>query len=368
MMLNKRKITRQIFIGNVPIGGNAPISIQSMTNTDTKNVKATLKQINHLAKIGCEIIRVAVPDKYAVPPLKEIVKNSPIPIIADIHFDYLLAIDAIYNGVHGIRINPGNIKNKQKIKEIIKAAKDYNVAVRIGVNSGSIDFELKQKYKTEIHTALVESACNYIKFFEDNDFFKIKVSLKSADVITTILAYQNFSEKMDYPLHLGITEAGTELPGTIRSSIGIGYLLLNGIGDTIRVSLTAPPEKEIIVAKEILKSTSSRILGPTLISCPTCARRDIDVISLAHKVEKLLPYIKNSIKVAVMGCSVNGPGEAMDAHIGIAGTKEGGLIFKKGKVFKKINNKEILMKEFLKELNKLDREWNMKEEDTNESK
>lgn len=357
MILTKRKITKKIYVGNVPIGGGAPISIQSMTNTFTTDIKGTLRQIKRLYNLGCEIIRVAVPDKDSVLALKEIVKKSPIPVIADIHFDYKLAIGAILQGVHGIRINPGNIKNKNKLLEILKVAKEKNIAIRIGVNSGSLDFEIKRKFKNEIYKGLVESACNYIKFFEDNDFFNIKVSLKSADVINTILAYQLFSQKMDYPLHLGITEAGTELPGTIRSSIGIGYLILNGIGDTIRVSLTAPPEKEIIVAKEILKNTGTRILGPILISCPTCARRDVDVIFLAHKVEKILSTIKNPLKIAVMGCAVNGPGEAMDADIGIAGSSEGGIIFKKGRVFKKINDSNELLKEFIKEIKKMDMEY-----------
>jgi (E)-4-hydroxy-3-methylbut-2-enyl-diphosphate synthase len=357
MLQKRRKITKKIYVGNVAIGGGEPIVIQSMTNTLTTDVKSTINQINRLYKLGCEIIRVAIPDEESLPPLKEILKKSPIPVIADIHFDYKLAIGAISQGVHGIRINPGNIKNKEKIKEIIKAAKDYNIAIRIGVNSGSLDFEIKRKYKNKIYEGLVESAMNYIKFFEDNGFFNIKVSLKSADVINTILAYETFSERMDYPLHLGITEAGTELPGTIRSSVGLGYLILNGLGDTIRVSLTAPPEREIIVAKEILKSTGARCFGAVLISCPTCARRDIDVILLARKVEKLLSFIKSPIKVAVMGCAVNGPGEAMDADIGIAGSSSGGIIFKKGKVFKKIKKQENLLKEFLKEIKKMDIDW-----------
>ncbi|MCX7770047.1 MAG: flavodoxin-dependent (E)-4-hydroxy-3-methylbut-2-enyl-diphosphate synthase [Proteobacteria bacterium] len=358
----KRKITKKIWLGNVAIGGGEPVIIQSMTNTLTKDVKSTIRQIKALWKLGCEVIRVAIPDEESTYSLKEITKKSPMPVIADIHFDYKLAIESIKQGAHGIRINPGNIKNREKIKEILNIAKEYNTCIRIGVNSGSLDYDLRRKYKENIHLGLVESAINYIKFFEDNDFTNIKVSLKSADVITTILAYEKFSEISDYPLHLGITEAGTELPGTIRSSIGIGYLLLKGIGDTIRVSLTAPPSKEIIVAKEILKNVGLRKLGPILISCPTCARRDIDVILLAHKVEKLLSFVKSPIKVAVMGCAVNGPGEAMDADIGIAGSKEGGIIFKKGRVFKKIKNDNELLKEFLKEIKMLDKEWQNKEE------
>ncbi len=359
-----RKITKKIYVGNVAIGGGEPVVIQSMTNTITQDINSTVRQIRSLARIGCEIIRVAVPDEDSVVTLKEIIKKSPIPVIADIHFDYKLAIGAIKQGVHGIRINPGNIKSKDKIREIINIAREFNTSIRIGVNSGSLDIDLKNKYKQNIHLGLVESAINYIKFFEDNNFTNLKVSLKSSDVITTILAYEKFSEISDYPLHLGITEAGTELPGTIRSSIGIGYLLLKGIGDTIRVSLTAPPAKEVIVAKEILKNVGMRNLGPILISCPTCARRDIDVILLAHKVEKLLSFVKSPIKVAVMGCAVNGPGEAMDADIGIAGSKEGGIIFKKGRVFKKIKQQEDLIKEFLKEIKNLDKEWRIKKEKT----
>lgn len=360
-MLN-RKVTKKIFVGNVPIGGGEPIVIQSMTNTSTKDIKSTIRQIKLLYKVGCEVIRVAVPDMESAFCLKEIIKKSPIPVIADIHFDYRLAIESIKNGAHGIRINPGNIKNRDKIKEILKVANDYRTSIRIGVNSGSLDYEIKNKYRNNLYLGLVESALNYIKFFEDNGFTNIKVSLKSADVVTTILAYEKFSEISDYPLHLGITEAGTELPGTVRSSIGIGYLLLKGIGDTIRVSLTAPPVKEIVVAKEILKNVGIRSLGPILISCPTCARRDIDVILLAHKVEKLLSFVKSPIKVAVMGCAVNGPGEAMDADIGIAGSKNGGIIFKKGRVFKKLKKQDDLLKEFIKEIKNLDKEWQLNKE------
>lgn len=351
----KRRPTKKIFVGSVAVGGDAPLSIQSMTNTFTKDVKATVSQIKKLERFGCEIIRVAVPDRESALALGEIVKKIQIPLIADIHFDYLLAIESIKRGAKCVRINPGNIKNKNKLTEIINISRDYNTSIRIGVNSGSLDYKIREKFKNNIHEGLVFSAIEYIKFFEDKGFFNIKVSLKSTDIITTVRAYEMFSEKSDYPLHIGITEAGTEFSGTIRSSIGIGYLLLKGIGDTLRVSLTASPEKEILVAKEILNSLKIRELGPTLISCPTCARREIDVIGIAKKIEKELKYIKTSLKIAVMGCEVNGPGEARDADIGIAGSISGGVIFIEGKVVKRITDMEKLLKEFIKEIHHLDK-------------
>lgn len=356
-MLIKRRKTRNFYLGNVGIGGNSPISIQSMTNTDTRDAKKTLKQINKLYHFGCEIIRVAVPDDEAASSLNAIIKASPIPVIADIHFDYKLAISSILSGVSCVRINPGNIKNKAKLEEIISVAKDHDCAIRIGVNSGSLDSLLRKKYEKNIAKALVESAINYVNFFESKNFYKIKVSLKSTDVLTTILAYEEFANLTDIPLHLGITEAGTKLIGTIRSSIGIGNLLLKGIGDTLRVSLTADPSDEIVVAKEILKSLGFRNLGPALISCPTCARREIDVIVLAKLVEKELAEMTAPIKVAVMGCPVNGPGEAIEADIGVAGAKTGGIIFKKGKVINKISDFNLLVKTFLSELRNVENEW-----------
>ncbi|GAB4443072.1 MAG: flavodoxin-dependent (E)-4-hydroxy-3-methylbut-2-enyl-diphosphate synthase [bacterium] len=353
----KRRKTRKIFVGNVGVGGDSPVSIQSMTNTDTKDVRKTLNQIKRLYKAGCEIIRVAVPDEEACEALKQIVGKSPIPVIADIHFDYKLAVNSIKNGVHCIRINPGNIKNPKKLEEIIKTAKDYDCAIRIGVNAGSLDYSLKRQYEHDISKALVESALNFVNFFEGRGFSKLKVSLKSTDVLTTVAAYEAFSKVSDIPLHLGITEAGTKFAGTIRSSIGIGHLLLKGIGDTLRVSLTSDPVDEVVVAKEILKSLGLRDLGPVLISCPTCARREIDVIALAKKVEKELSYMTANIKVAVMGCPVNGPGEAMEADIGVAGSKRGGIIFKKGKVINKIDNFDKLVKSFISELRKIEDDW-----------
>ncbi len=355
-MIIKRKKTRKIFIGKVAIGGDSPVSIQSMTNTDTRDVKKTLSQIKKLYKSGCEIIRVAVPDNEAAESLKEIKKKSPMPVIADIHFDYKLAIMAIKNGADCIRINPGNIKNKAKLQQIIEVAGDYDCGIRIGVNSGSLDHALKKKFN-DISDALVESALSYVSFFEARGFNKLKVSLKSSDVITTIAAYTKFSEQSDIPLHLGVTEAGTKFAGTIRSAIGIGNLLINGIGDTFRVSLTADPVEEVAVAKEILKSLGLRQLGPMLISCPTCARREIDVIGLAKRVEKELAHMNANIKVAVMGCPVNGPGEALEADIGVAGSKTGGIIFKKGKLIHKIDNSERLVDIFIKELRKIEADW-----------
>jgi (E)-4-hydroxy-3-methylbut-2-enyl-diphosphate synthase len=353
----RRKKTKKIFVGNVPVGAGSYISVQSMTNTDTRDVKKTITQINRLHKTGCDIVRVAIPDNDAADAFKEIVKRSPIPVIADIHYDYALAIKSIRNGAHCIRINPGNIKNPKKITAIINAAREYDIPIRIGVNSGSLDIESKKKYPHGSPSALVHSALNFVKLFEDNGFDKIKISLKSTDALTTIKAYEEFSAVSDYPLHVGITEAGTEMAGTVRSSLGIGYLLLRGIGDTIRVSLTANPEKEVIVGREILKSIDLRSFGPTLISCPTCARKEIDVIHLAGKIEKQLITMKSPIKVAVMGCPVNGPGEAMEADIGIAGSKNSGIIFKKGKVIKRVAGLNAMLNEFLIELRKMDEDF-----------
>lgn len=355
-MINRRK-TRKIFVGKVPVGGDAPVSIQSMTNTYTKDVISTIKQIKRLEKRGCEIIRVAVPDEESAMAISQIKKKINIPLVADIHFDYKLALLSISSGADCIRINPGNIKNREKLKEIIKKSKEYNTSIRIGVNSGSLDFKIRKKYENDISEGIVFSAMEYIKFFEDNDFFNMKVSLKSTDIMTTISAYEKFSKKSDYPLHVGITEAGTEFSGTIKSSIGIGYLLIRGIGDTIRVSLTANPEKEIDTAKEILKSLKIRELGPTLISCPTCARREIDVIAIAKNVEREIKNIKSPLKVAVMGCEVNGPGEAKDADIGLAGSIRGGIIFKEGRVLKRFEKTDEMIKEFIKEIKLLDEKY-----------
>ncbi len=319
---------KEIFIGNVGIGGHHPISIQSMTSTNTKDTKNTLNQIEELKKAGCEIIRVAIPERDYLNSFEEIVKKSLLPIIADIHFDYFIAVESIKRGANGIRINPGNIGAKKGLNEILKAAKDYEIPIRIGVNSGSIEKKYKSK-DIPIHEAMVLSALDYVKYFEDNEFDLIKLSLKSSDVIQTVKAYRLIDKKCDYPLHLGITEAGTRFGGTIKSSIGIGSLLLDGIGNTIRVSLTDNPMEEIKVAKEILKVLGLRDKGVEIISCPTCSRITVNLIEKVNDFEKKILdlELKKKIKVAIMGCEVNGPGEAEGADIGVAFSKKKGYIF-----------------------------------------
>lgn len=329
----ERKETKEIKIGSVKIGNNNPIAIQSMTNTLTTDVKSTLKQIQALENAGCDIVRVTVPDEKSVTAFAKIKKASPIPVIADIHFDYRLAIGAIEAGADKIRINPGNIKDKEKVKEIIKIAKKHSIPIRIGVNKGSADKNI------------IELAKEYCAFFEDQGFADIVLSVKSSSVNETIEAYQKISQILNYPLHVGVTEAGTEFAGTIKSSVGIGALLSQGIGDTIRVSLTADPVKEVEVAKYILKSLNL-IEMPELISCPTCGRTNIDIISIAKKVEKRLMKLKKNITVAVMGCIVNGPGEAAHADYGIAGGKGKGIIFAKGKKIKVVPEKDLITELF----------------------
>lgn len=340
-MINRRK-TRKIKIGNKIIGQDSPILIQSMTNTKTYDIEKTVKQIKSLEDIGCEIIRVSVPDEKSALALKEIKKQISIPLIADIHFNYKLAIKSIENGADGIRINPGNIGSNENVKKIIDIAKDREIPIRIGVNLGSLEKNIEREYG-RTSEAMVKSAIQNINFFEENNFYNIVISLKTSDLNKTIESYEKFSNISDYPLHLGITEAGTKDLGTIKSSIGIGHLLLNGIGDTIRVSLTANPIEEIKVCKTILKSIGySR--GVDIISCPTCARTNIDIISLANKVEKALENCNKNIKVAVMGCAVNGPGEAKDADIGIASGNKEAILFVKGKIIGKYSENEIIDK------------------------
>ncbi|KAF0119699.1 MAG: (E)-4-hydroxy-3-methylbut-2-enyl-diphosphate synthase [bacterium] len=337
----KRRNTRQISIGNVKIGGGSPISVQSMTNTDTRDHLSTISQARRLESIGCEIIRVAVPDMEAAEKLGEIKKGISIPLIADIHFDYRLALRAIEGGVDGLRINPGNIGGKVKIKSVVEAAKDRKIPIRIGINSGSIEKKLLSKYGHPTPEAMVESALSNIDILESLNFHDIKVSLKASNVLDTVEAYRLMSQKVDYPLHIGITEAGTSFSGTIKSSIGIGILLNEGIGDTIRVSLTADPIEEIRAGYEILKSLGLRYRGINLISCPTCGRCEIDLINLANEIEGRLAHIIMPLNIAVMGCVVNGPGEAREADIGIAGGKEIGILFKKGRVVKKLKEEEL---------------------------
>lgn len=336
---------KEIFIGNVGIGGKHPVSIQSMTSTNTKDVPATLNQVRALAQVGCQIIRVAVPDRDSLAPLAKVIAESPLPVVADIHFDAFLALKSIEAGAHGIRINPGNIGSKEKLKDILKAANERNIPIRIGVNWGSIEKRyLKLKGEDSRPVAMMESAMDKVKFFEDHDFFNIKISLKSSDVKDTVKAYRLIDRACDYPLHLGVTEAGTFFSGTVKSAVGIGSLLLDGIGNTIRVSLTDNPLEEIRVAMEILRVTGLRQQGIEIISCPTCSRTSVDLISLVNEAEVQLAGLKpvGKIVVAIMGCEVNGPGEAKDADIGIAFSKEFGYLFKKGKMIEKIDPKRAI--------------------------
>lgn len=344
-----RKKTKVIKLGNLKIGGDNPITVQSMTNTDTRDIEATINQIKSLESAGCEIIRVAVVDEEAAKSIRFIKDKIKIPLIADIHFDYRLAILSMENGADGIRINPGNIGKAEYVKKVIDAAKMHDVAIRIGVNSGSLEKELKSKYGVSAK-AMVESALKYQQFFEDKGFENMKFSLKASNVMMTIEAYREFSKRSDYPLHLGVTEAGTFFSGTIKSAVGIGTLLAEGIGDTLRVSLTADPVEEVRVGFEILKALGLRERGVDIVSCPTCGRCEINLVELAKKVEKALVVFDKKISVAVMGCPVNGPGEAREADYGIAGGRGVGIIFKKGKVVKKVKEEDLL-DEFLKILN-----------------
>ncbi len=334
--------TRRIKIGNIYIGDGEKIAIQSMTNTDTRDVKATIEQINMLEKVGCDIVRCAVPDMEAAEALREIVQSVNIPVVADIHFDYRLALKAIENGVSKIRINPGNIGSEEKVRAVVEAAKAKDIPIRIGVNAGSLEKEILEKYGSPVPEALVESALGHVKILEKLDFYDIVISIKCSDVYKTIECYRLMSEKVDYPLHIGVTESGTPWRGTIKSSIGIGTLLSEGIGDTLRVSLTGDVIDEVKVGREILKSLNLLKEGIEFISCPTCGRTEIDLIGIANQVEERLSNVKKNIRVAVMGCVVNGPGEAREADIGIAGGKGVGLIFKKGEIIKKVPEAELV--------------------------
>ncbi len=341
-MENKRRVSRQIRIGNVPIGGGAPVCVQSMTNTDTRDWRSTVAQIERLQDAGCEIIRVAVPDEQAVEAVPMIKKSVRIPLIADIHFDFRLAIGAMRAGADAIRINPGNIGGPDKLKKVIEVAREREVPVRIGVNSGSVEKDLLAKHGHPTPEAMVESALRHIRFFEDNDFGLIKVSIKSSDVIATINSYRLLAQKTDCPFHLGVTEAGTVVGGAVKSALGIGFLLLDGIGDTLRVSLTAAPEEEMFVAWSILRALKLRERGVELVSCPTCGRTEIDLIPMVQRAEALLKSVKTPLKVAVMGCVVNGPGEAKEADVGIAGGRGVGILFKKGSRVEKVPESELL--------------------------
>ncbi len=345
----KRKTTRQIFVGSVGIGADNPVRVQSMTNTDTRDSDRTLEQIIDLDASGCEIVRVAIPDKQAVYSLKRIVQDSPVPVIADIHFDHRLALGSIEAGVHGLRLNPGNIGSGKRVSQVVDAARSAGTPIRIGVNSGSIDKKLLKKYGGPTPEAMVESALEHIHILEDRNFELIKVSLKSSSVSGTVSAYKLLSEKCDYPLHIGITEAGTPMRGAVKSGVGLGILLYEGLGDTLRVSLTGDPVDEMPVAWEILRSLGLRQRGPEIISCPTCGRTEIDLVSMAIAVEKRLKGVEKVFTVAVMGCVVNGPGEAREADIGLAGGRDCGIIFKKGEVVRKVRGKSLLP-EFMLEL------------------
>ena len=337
----ERRKSKQIKIGDVKIGGDAPVSVQSMCNTDTRDVEKTVAQIKELQNAGCELIRVAVLNKDAADAIKEIKKKIEIPLIADIHFDYRLALQCIDNGVDALRLNPGNIGREENIKKVVDSAKHNNIPIRIGINAGSLEKDIAS-LDIPLHEKMVMSAMRHIKILEDNDFDMIKVSLKSSSVPTTIAAYREISKKLEYPLHLGVTEAGTMKGGLIKSAVGLGTLLSEGIGDTIRVSLTENPVEEVHAGFSILKSLELRQKGINFVSCPTCGRCQIDLIGLAKKVENALKDIDKPITVAVMGCPVNGPGEAKHADFGVAGAIKEGYIFKKGEILKRVPEEKIL--------------------------
>ena len=347
----KRKITRQIQVGSIKIGGGAPISVQSMTNTKTTDIKSTVQQIQRMENLGCDIVRVAVPDMDAAKNLRGIISEVKVPIIADIHFDYKLALESIRQGVAALRLNPGNIGSSLHVREVVAAAKDKKIPIRIGVNAGSLNRKILQKFGMTAE-GLVESALEHVKILEDEKFFDIKISLKSHDVPLTLAAYRLISEKVDYPLHIGITEAGTIKSGVIKSAVGIGALLAEGIGDTIRVSLTGDPVEEVKIGNEILKSLGLKEFGATLIACPTCGRTKINLPEIAAQVEEKLSSVEKNIKVAVMGCVVNGPGEARNADVGIAGADGIGIIFRKGEIIRKVDESELVA-ELFKEIDKL---------------
>lgn len=335
-------MSKAVQCGNVTIGGGAPVSIQSMTNVDTRDIKAVAMQINDLASEGCQIVRVAVPDMESAEALKTIKQMSPVPIVADIHFDHRLAIKAIQMGADKIRINPGNIGGRDKLEAVVRAAKEKNIPIRVGVNSGSLEKELVAKYGGVTAQGIVESALDKVKMIEECDYDNIVISIKSSDVMMCVEAHKLISPKTCYPLHVGITEAGTVTSGNIKSAIGLGLILNEGIGDTIRVSLTGDPVEEIKSAKLILRTLGLRKGGIEVVSCPTCGRTKIDMISLANRVETMVSGIDLDIKVAVMGCAVNGPGEAKEADIGIAGGNGEGLLIKKGQIVKKVPEDKLL--------------------------
>ncbi len=348
----KRRKSRVVHLGPVAVGGGNPVVVQSMTNTDTRDTEATLAQIEALAAAGCEVIRVAVPNKEAAGNIGNLKKGTNLPLVADIHFDHRLAVEAVEQGIDGLRINPGNIGSPEKTDRVVDAAAASGIPIRIGVNSGSVDKALLKKYSGPTAMAMVESAMQHVQLLEKRNFYDIKISLKSSSVPETITAYNLLAARCGYPLHIGITEAGTPKRGAVKSAVGLGILLYQGIGDTLRVSLTGNPVEEMDVAWGILRSLGLRERGPEIISCPTCGRTEIGLVQLAEAVEERLRDVQAVFKVAVMGCVVNGPGEASEADIGIAGGRGLGVIFQKGKVLRKVRGEENLIPEFMQELDK----------------
>ncbi len=345
----KRRKTRQIKIGKVAIGGDAPVAVQSMTKTDTRDVGPTVSQIKRLKEAGCEIVRVAIPDREAVEAFGKIKKQVSLPLVADIHFDYRLAVAAVDKGADALRINPGNIGAKEKVKEVVYAARERSIPIRIGVNSGSLEKSLLRKFGSATPEAMAESALKHVRILEDLDFHLIKISLKASDIIRTFKAYRLMAEEVDYPFHAGITEAGSLIPGAVKSAAGLALLLSHGLADTIRVSLTAPPEEEVRVGFLILSSLGLRSSGPNVIACPTCGRCEVDLIHIVDAVEEQLSRVKADIDIALMGCMVNGPGEAREADIGLAFGRKEAVVFKKGKVLRRLKGSKIIA-EFIEEI------------------
>jgi len=352
-----RRKSKVINVGNVPVGGDNPVVVQSMTSTDTRDINTTVEQIKSLGDAGCEIVRVAVIDNEAALAIKEIKAKIDIPLVADIHFDYRLALQSIESGADGLRLNPGNIGSVDNIKKVVDRAKERSLPIRVGVNSGSLEKDILEKYGKPTAEALVESALKHVRILENLDHDIIKISIKSSDVKLMVDGYRLLAEEVEYPLHLGVTEAGTVLRGTVKSSVGLGILLSEGIGDTIRVSLTGPPETEVFVGYEILSALGLRKRGMELISCPTCGRCQVDLITMAEEVERRLAWVDKPIKVAVMGCPVNGPGEAKHCDVGIAGGNEKGLVFRKGEIVANVPQEklvDILEEEIIRMLGKGD--------------
>ncbi len=347
-----RRKSRQVTVGSIKIGGDAPIAIQSMLNAPAEDFEKNLSQLNALESAGCEIVRMAVPNMDAVKVLGKLKEQSNVPLVADIHFDYKLALESLAAGVDKIRINPGNIGSQDSVEAVANACNSKNVPIRIGVNSGSVEKDLLEKFGGATPEAMVESAFRHVKMLEECEFYNTVISIKSSDVENMIKAYTLVADRCDYPLHLGVTEAGTERSSLIKSSIGIGSLLVNGIGDTVRVSITDNPVKEIYAARDILNAVNLRVETPRIVACPTCGRTKIDLVFLANKVEDAVKNIKKPVKIAVMGCVVNGPGEAREADIGVAGGDGCGVIFKKGEVLRKVPEEDIVS-ELLKELDKI---------------